>query len=52
MKIPSQKICRHWHFHKEVIDQWLKQNHDIGEKKENGISTGIQFARQTKKLSL
>ncbi|MBA4392212.1 MAG: DNA-binding protein [Desulfobacca sp.] len=22
-KIPSQKVGRHWRFHKEAIDQWL-----------------------------
>jgi len=23
-KIPSQKIGRHWRFHKETIENWLK----------------------------
>jgi excisionase family DNA binding protein len=22
-KVPSQKVGRHWRFHKETIDQWL-----------------------------
>ena len=22
-KVPSQKVGRHWRFHKEAIDQWL-----------------------------
>lgn len=24
-KVPGQKIGRHWRFHKEGIDQWLKE---------------------------
>ena len=23
-KIPGQKVGRHWRFHKDVIDQWIK----------------------------
>lgn len=23
-KLPGQKIGRHWRFHKEAVDQWLK----------------------------
>lgn len=23
-KIPSQKVGRHWRFHKEAIDEWLR----------------------------
>ena len=23
-KIPSQKVGRHWRFHREAVDQWLK----------------------------
>jgi excisionase family DNA binding protein len=26
-KIPGQKIGRHWRFHKGVVDQWLRNNH-------------------------
>lgn len=25
-KVPSQKVGRHWRFHKEAIDSWLKNN--------------------------
>jgi excisionase family DNA binding protein len=25
-KIPGQKIGRHWRFHRESIDEWLKQS--------------------------
>jgi excisionase family DNA binding protein len=24
-KVPSQKIGRHWRFHKDAIDSWLKK---------------------------
>jgi len=24
-KIPSQKVGRHWRFHRGAIDEWLKQ---------------------------
>jgi excisionase family DNA binding protein len=24
-KLPSQKVGRHWRFHKEAVDEWLKQ---------------------------
>ena len=24
-KVPGQKIGRHWRFHREAIDQWLKE---------------------------
>ena len=23
--LPAQKVGRHWRFHKEAVDQWLKQ---------------------------
>jgi excisionase family DNA binding protein len=29
-KVPSQKVGRHWRFHKKAIDQWLG----------NGITSG------------
>ena len=25
-KVPSQKVGRHWRFHKEAIDGWLRSN--------------------------
>ena len=31
--VPCQKIGRHWRFHKEGIDEWLKQNPEHGNKK-------------------
>ncbi len=24
-KVPGQKVGRHWRFHKEVIDSWIKE---------------------------
>lgn len=24
-KLPGQKIGRHWRFHKDAVDQWLKE---------------------------
>ena len=24
-KLPSQKVGRHWRFHREAVDTWLKQ---------------------------
>jgi excisionase family DNA binding protein len=24
-KLPGQKVGRHWRFHKEAVDQWLRQ---------------------------
>lgn len=30
-KIPSQKVGRHWRFHKKAIDQWLC-NREFGDK--------------------
>ena len=24
-KLPAQKVGRHWRFHKEAVDEWLKQ---------------------------
>jgi len=24
-KLPAQKVGRHWRFHKEAVDAWLKQ---------------------------
>ncbi len=24
-KVPGQKVGRHWRFHKDAIDQWLKE---------------------------
>lgn len=23
-KVPGQKVGRHWRFHREVVDQWLR----------------------------
>jgi excisionase family DNA binding protein len=28
-KIPSQKVGRHWRFHREAIDEWLANNYKI-----------------------
>jgi len=25
-RIPGQKVGKHWRFHKDVIDRWLKDN--------------------------
>lgn len=25
-KVPSQKVGRHWCFHKDAVDTWLKNN--------------------------
>ncbi|MBU4262050.1 MAG: helix-turn-helix domain-containing protein [Proteobacteria bacterium] len=25
-KLPGQKIGRHWRFHKDAVDQWLKES--------------------------
>ena len=27
-KLPGQKVARHWRFHREAIDAWLKQSSD------------------------
>lgn len=27
-KLPAQKVGRHWRFHKEAIDDWLRHNED------------------------
>jgi len=24
-KLPAQKVGRHWRFHKEAVDEWLKR---------------------------
>ena len=29
-KIPSHKIGRHWRFHRETIDKWLRRQNDTG----------------------
>lgn len=31
--VPCQKVGRHWRFHKEGIDEWLKQHREHGDKK-------------------
>ena len=28
-KVPSQKIGRHWRFHRDTIDKWLSEEHAI-----------------------
>jgi excisionase family DNA binding protein len=25
-KVPGQKVGRHWRFHRDAIDQWLKES--------------------------
>lgn len=32
-KLPGQKIGKRWRFHKEGIDEWLKQHPEKGTKK-------------------
>jgi len=27
-KLPGQKVGRHWRFHKDAVDSWLKQQPD------------------------
>jgi excisionase family DNA binding protein len=29
-KVPGQKIGKHWRFHKEAIDQWLREGKKPG----------------------
>jgi excisionase family DNA binding protein len=29
-KLPSQKIGRHWRFHRDAVDTWLKQQPEPG----------------------
>jgi excisionase family DNA binding protein len=29
-KLPSQKVGRHWRFHKEAIDRWLMECREQG----------------------
>lgn len=29
-KVPGQKVGRHWRFHKESIDQWLRTEKETG----------------------
>jgi excisionase family DNA binding protein len=31
-KVPGQKVGRHWRFHKEAIDDWLKRHPREGKK--------------------
>lgn len=33
-KIPGQKVGRHWRFHKDVVDDWIKQGKGASNKKE------------------
>ncbi len=28
-KVPGQKVGKHWRFHREAIDEWLKQPQNI-----------------------
>ena len=32
-KLPGQKVGKRWRFHKEAIDDWLKQHPEKGRKK-------------------
>jgi len=32
-KLPGQKVGKRWRFHKEAIDEWLKQHPEKGTKK-------------------
>ena len=32
-KLPGQKVGKRWRFHKEGIDEWLKQHPEKGTKK-------------------
>ncbi len=29
--VPCQKVGKHWRFHKEAIDEWLKQRPEHGD---------------------
>ena len=31
-KLPGQKVGKRWRFHKEAIDEWLKQHPDKGDR--------------------
>ena len=31
--VPCQKVGKHWRFHKEAIDEWLKQHPEHGDAK-------------------
>jgi excisionase family DNA binding protein len=32
-RLPGQKVGKHWRFHKEAIDNWLKRKEAAGRKK-------------------
>jgi len=32
-RLPGQKVGRHWRFHREAIDNWLKKTETVGRSK-------------------
>ncbi len=32
-KVPCQKVGRHWRFHKEAVDDWLKNAQNVTRRK-------------------
>lgn len=35
-KLPGQKVGRHWRFHREAVDRWLKKHHTTSENSLDG----------------
>lgn len=32
-KVPGQKVGRHWRFHRDAVDAWLKQRPAVGRRR-------------------
>ena len=35
--VPCQKVGKHWRFHKEAIDEWLRQHTEHGDTKKRKV---------------
>ena len=41
-KVPGQKVGKHWRFHKDAIDDWLKQRSTVRLKADTETNTDVR----------
>lgn len=35
-RLPGKKVGKHWRFHKDLIDRWLGESHDVAPRPRRG----------------
>ncbi len=44
-KVPAQKVGRHWRFHRDVLEEWLKRGMRAGDRRKGVRDRRIRFRK-------